>query len=133
MAGRLLPAPPRPRDIAGLTQGKRPFRGVLLVDKTTTSKVARYFLGGGSPPDSSDAGGGSGNTGDHTGRSITSEREPRAVTPFVGFSHARSRVDAVNLYRDVCVDMGATLHRWIAVHAHDVDDALATEVSGGNP
>jgi len=33
-------------------------------------------------------------------------------------------VDAVNLYRDVSVDMGATLHRWIALHAPDVDAAI---------
>jgi len=33
-------------------------------------------------------------------------------------------VEAVNLYRDVCIDMGATLHRWVAVHARDVDDAI---------
>lgn len=33
-------------------------------------------------------------------------------------------VDAVNLYRDISVDMGATLHRWVAVHAPDVDAAI---------
>jgi hypothetical protein len=35
-------------------------------------------------------------------------------------------VDAVNLYADVSVDVGATLHRWIAVHAPDVDAAIRT-------
>ncbi|MFA5883993.1 MAG: DUF3536 domain-containing protein [Acidimicrobiia bacterium] len=33
-------------------------------------------------------------------------------------------VDAHNLYRDISVDMGATLHRWVAAHAHDVDEAI---------
>ena len=33
-------------------------------------------------------------------------------------------VDAVNLYRDISVDIGATLHRWVAQHARDVDAAI---------
>lgn len=47
-------------------------------------------------------------------------------------------VDAVNLYRDVSVDMGATLHRWVALHARDVDAAIreadraATVLHGGH-